>query len=69
MSNSLVPPSEALRRAIQWISDERTDRPVPNLVALVEAASVRFGLSPSQEAWLLHTLDPKLPLGGPAGAE
>jgi hypothetical protein len=69
MSNTLIPPGEALRRAIQWISDERTDRPVANLVALVEAASVRFGLSPAQEEWLLHSLDPSLTIGVPKGEQ
>lgn len=53
---SLLPEGETIRRAVTWISDERREHPERKLVELLEEASVRFDLSPAQEAWLYRTL-------------
>jgi hypothetical protein len=45
-----------LRRAIAWISDERTARPHESPAVLVGDAAMRFNLSPAEEEWLLQTL-------------
>jgi hypothetical protein len=58
MSNVLTPPGETLRRALTWLGDERAARPTEKLLTLVEEAAVRFDLSPAEEEWLLHTLQP-----------
>ena len=48
--------NEQLRRALRWISDERTSRPEARVFNLVEEASLAFDLSPIQQEWLHQTL-------------
>jgi hypothetical protein len=55
MSN-IRPPGDKLHRALLWISDERTTHPEQSLARIIEAASVRFDLSPAEEEWLLQTI-------------
>jgi hypothetical protein len=65
--STIVGHDEKLRRAIQWISDERRARPGANPIKLAQEASSRFDLPPSAEAWLIETfgqpeaLDPAAP--------
>lgn len=54
MTTVVIPPGETLRRALHWYSEERAARPAVSSVSLVEEASLRFDLSPVQEAWLLE---------------
>lgn len=49
MRRDLFPEHESLRRAVQWLSDHGPATP-----ASVEAAAVRFDLSPQDEAFLLE---------------
>ena len=53
---SLEPKGEALRRAVRWISDQRTDNPSADIKKLVAEAGLRFDLSPPDQEFLWHTL-------------
>ena len=48
----IQPEGEDIRRAIKWISDERKYTPGQSLKQLVEAASLKFDLSPIDENYL-----------------
>jgi hypothetical protein len=47
--SSLLPEGENLRRAIQWISEQRQHD-----AKLLEAASIKFDLTPLEEEFLLR---------------
>lgn len=47
---------EQVRRALQWISDRRRERPDASSERLIEEASTRFDLTPKAEAWLRELL-------------
>ena len=49
-----MPEGENLRAAVRWISEERTAHPEMSLVALVDAACIRFDLSPGDGEFLLR---------------
>ena len=49
---SIQPEGEELRKAVKWISEERQENPQPNSNRLIEAACVKFDLSPKDEAFL-----------------
>lgn len=49
-----MPEGESLRAAVRWISKERTAHPETNFVALVDAACIRFDLSPGEGEFLLR---------------
>jgi hypothetical protein len=51
---SILPEGEQLRRAIKWISDERSDNPGANLLTLIEGACLTFDLTPKDEEFLMH---------------
>jgi hypothetical protein len=53
-ARDVVPLGESLRRAVQWISDRRQDAPTLPLYKIVDEASVRFDLSPSETQFLLQ---------------
>jgi hypothetical protein len=53
---TVVPEGEALRKAVRWIAEERALASRKTLVALVEAASVKFDLSPAEADFLLRSL-------------
>jgi hypothetical protein len=48
MSEKLIPRGENLRRAVRWLSEHG-----PATRQVIEAASVRFDLSPGDEQFLL----------------
>jgi hypothetical protein len=50
------PQGENIRRAVQWISDERQDNPSKPLFKLIEGASQKFNLSPADATALEHIL-------------
>ncbi|WP_461209608.1 hypothetical protein [Desulfocurvus sp. DL9XJH121] len=52
---TVVPNGELLRRAVKWISDQRSCGQA-NVSTLVEEASVRFNLSPLDQDNLLRLL-------------
>lgn len=53
---SVLPQGDALRKAVQWISDRRRDEPARPLYRVIEEAAVRFDLSPLQVDTLTRTL-------------
>jgi len=52
MGQNILPRSAALRRAVRWLSEQRTEAPDVNVPALVEQASLRFDLSPLEAKFL-----------------
>lgn len=66
MTNVFVPPGETLRRAVRWFAEERAARPTESIARLVEETSIRFDLSPAQEAWLLEFARPLAARSGEA---
>jgi hypothetical protein len=53
---SILPEGEQLRRAVKWISDERTDNPEKGVSKLVGEACLKFDLPPKDAEFLLHFL-------------
>lgn len=51
---SILPEGEQLRRAITWISGQRTENPQTPLFKLIEEACLKFDLSPKDEQVLTH---------------
>ena len=49
---SIQPEGEALRKAVKWISEERRENPQQNIIRLIEAASIKFDLSPKEAEFL-----------------
>ena len=49
---SIQPEGEELRKAVKWISEERTEKPHLNLKRLVESACIKFNLSPKDAEFL-----------------
>ncbi len=45
---------EALRRAVQWISDRKREQPDLPLWRAIDEASVRFDLTPAESEFLLR---------------
>ena len=48
------PAGTHLRRALEWLVQERSSRPEVSLVKLVDEAALRFDLSAAQSEWLLR---------------
>lgn len=48
----LYPESEALRKAVRWISDQRQDQPNIKLSSLIEKAVFKFDLTPQESLHL-----------------
>ena len=44
--STVMPHSELLRRAVEWINDTRRDNPEKPLEQLIDEAGMRFNLSP-----------------------
>lgn len=53
-TRDVLPVGESLRRAAQWISDRRREAPELPLYKVVDEASVRFDLSPSEAQFLVQ---------------
>ena len=51
---SVLPEGEQLRRAVKWISDERTEHPGAPLFTLIEKACLKFDLTPKDEEFLMR---------------
>ncbi len=51
---SLQPQGEQIRKAIKWISAQRTEVPGRSLADLIEKAGAKFDLSPSEAEYLLR---------------
>ena len=51
---SIQPKGEDFRKAVKWVSDERTYSPERELKAIIEEACVKFDLSPMDADFLLR---------------
>jgi hypothetical protein len=49
---SIQPEGEELRKAVKWVSEERTYNPQLSLHQLVESACLKFDLSPKDAEFL-----------------
>mgnify|MGYP001823727462 CR=1 FL=1 len=53
---TIQPDGEMIRKAVKWISEERETDPSKNHQQLIEAASLRFNLSPMEVEYLSNFL-------------
>lgn len=51
---SILPEGEQLRRAVKWISDERSENPGVKLSKLIGEACLKFDLPPKDAEFLAH---------------
>lgn len=51
---SILPEGEQLRRAIKWISDERSENPRASIFKLMNDACLKFDLPPKDAEFLMH---------------
>ncbi len=51
---NVLPEGEQLRKAIKWISDERTDNPGQSLSKLIGDASLKFDLPPKDAEFIMR---------------
>jgi len=51
---SIQPEGEELRKAVKWISENREFSPGKKLKDLIDEASLKFDLSPKDEAFLFR---------------
>ena len=51
---TIIPEGEQLRKAVKWISDERTDKPGTGLSGLIGDACLKFDLPPKDAEFLLR---------------
>ena len=49
-----LPEGENIRKAVNYLSEKRKEKPDQDLVALVDEVSLRFDLSPDDAAFLLR---------------
>jgi hypothetical protein len=49
---TIQPQGEEIRKAVKWISEMRQDEPETRLDKLIEAACLKFNLSPKEEEYL-----------------
>ncbi len=61
---TLQPKGETLRKAVRWISEQLEEDPDRAASALVQQASVRFNLTPRDEAYLASFYRSTPPEGG-----
>ncbi len=55
-----MPEGEIIRRAIQWISEQRESVPRPPLIELIDKAGKKFDLSPKDCDFLIRFfIEPK----------
>jgi len=54
--STVQPEGEDLRKAVRWISEERSTNPDATLAKLVERACLKFDLSPADADFLMRKL-------------
>lgn len=52
--STVQPQGEALKKAIQWISEQRLKHPDVSVIKLANDAALRFDLSPKDSEFLLR---------------
>ena len=50
----MQPQGDALKKAVQWIGEQRKSTPGADPVKLADEAALRFGLSPKDSEFLLR---------------
>ena len=53
---TIQPDGEMIRKAVKWISEERQIDPSKHLRQMIEAAALRFNLSPMEVEYLSNFL-------------
>ena len=56
---TIQPEGEQIRKAVQWISDEKKDNPGKSRLKLIEEAGMKFNLSPIEEEYLATFVKPE----------
>ncbi len=56
---SILPEGEELRRAVKWVSEQRTEKPEKKLSDIIDEACLKFDLSPKDAAFLLRFVTEK----------
>ena len=56
---TIIPEGDDIRKAVQWISEERQNNPDKKIADLVEDAALRFDLSPKDSEALIRLLKEK----------
>jgi hypothetical protein len=56
---SIQPEGEDLRKAVKWISEERTSKPEKKLLDIVNEACLKFNLPPKDADFLIRFLKKK----------
>ena len=51
---NILPEGEQLRRAINWLSEQRLDKPAASLAPLIDEACLKFDLPPNDAEFLLR---------------
>lgn len=51
--STAMPQNELQRRAVQWINDEKREKPNKKLHELIDEAGMRFNLGPQDSVFLL----------------
>lgn len=51
---TIIPEGEQLRKAVKWISDERSDKPGTGLSGLIGDACLKFDLPPKDAEFLMR---------------
>ncbi len=54
--STIIPQGDALKKAVEWISEQRKAGPGKSLTALADEAAFRFDLSPKDGEFLLRFL-------------
>ena len=54
MSSTMQPQGEKLRKAVQWVSDEKQKNGDVNIPVLVDQACLRFDLTPEDSEFLIR---------------
>jgi hypothetical protein len=55
-SGGVLPPGDALQKAVRWLSNRRRDDPTATLAKLIDEACLRFDLTPVQAQGLYRTM-------------
>jgi hypothetical protein len=59
VKEGILPEGWALDKAVRWIGERRTTHPDVPIARVIDEASVRFDLTPVEEAFLWTTLAPE----------
>lgn len=51
---NILPQGDAIRKAVQWVSEARQEQPGKSLMKIIEEASLKFNLSPKDAEFLMR---------------